>query len=168
MNNKQDFRRAANGSVVGRICSGGPVTIELSKRHPNTHVALELNGREHVVGRGDRGDRIANHWFRRYIKVNLRQRSDHGGRYTGHDADHRAHQNRYWDHEYPGKHYDDFAPYDYQGDYTHFNHDRGHGYRPNHEHHSPKPWLRVGSKRHAKAHRKGIAHRHRKQHYAYH
>lgn len=168
MNNKQDFRRASNGSVVGRICSGGRATIELSKRHPRTHVALQINGREYVFGRGDRGDRIENHWFRRYIKVDLHPRPGHREHYSGQDADHRSHQNHYWDQEYSEQYDDDFMPFDHQYGHKHYGQNLGRGYNSHNAHRNPRPWLRVDSKRHLKAHRKGIAHRHRNQHYAYH
>jgi len=168
MNNKQDFRRASNGSVVGRICSGGRTTIELSKRHPNTHVALQINGREYVFGQGDRGDRIANHWFRRYIKVNLHRRPDHGEHYSGHNAGQRSHQNHYWGQEYSEEYDNDSVPSDHQYGHKQFGHNPGQEYSSHNAHHNPRPWLRADSKRHHKAHRKGFAHRHRKQHYAYH
>ena len=171
LNNAQDFRRVANSSVTGKICSRGHVTLELSKRHPDTHVTLLLNGREYRFEQGDRGDRVANHWFRRYIKVDLFQRSGHGSPYfgNGHEPGYQTYQGQNDRYDY----------YDYQRGYfsSHGNHYRpdsptlhhGHGYfDPYYGYHNPVPWLKPGSRKHRRAHREGIVHRHKKEYYAYH
>lgn len=168
MNNVKGFKRTADGSVAGRFCSGGRVTVELSKRHPNTHVALHVNGREYIFGQGDRGERLTNHWFRRYIQIDLA----HGPRHNySHNNDRhalQAHDDHYRGPEYPGDHYNEFAQHDNRHRQNHrsFNHN---DYDSHNRHHSHTlPYLRLGSKKHHKAHRKGIAHSHRKEFYAYH
>ena len=171
LNNAQDFRRASNSSVTGKICSRGHVTLELSKRHPDTHVSLVLNGREYVFGQGDRGDRVANHWFRRYIKVDLRRHSGHDYRYRSddHERGYQTYQGYNDKPDYHGYHNDYFNSHanqyrTYQPAWSH-----GHGYVDSHYgYHNPTPWFKPGSKKHKRAHRKGIAHRHKKEFYAYH
>ncbi len=79
LNNPKDFRQVSNGSVTGQICTGGLVTIELSKRHPDTLVSLTILGREYVFGQGDRGDKLASNWFRRYFNLDLPKTSAQQG-----------------------------------------------------------------------------------------
>ncbi len=168
MNNVKIFKRTAHGSVAGRICSGGRVTVELSKTNPNTHVALQVNGREYVFGQGDRGERLTNHWFRRYIQIDLASEPRHNYSQKNDRHDPRGYDNHYREPEYSDDHDNEFAQHDnrHRQNQRPLNHNYydGHKSRRNHT----LPHLRLGSKKHHKAHRKGIAHSHQKEFYAYH
>jgi len=191
MSGSRDFRKASNGSVIGNICQSGNVQIELSKRNPGTHVSLAVNGREYVFGQGDRGDRHVNNWFRRYININLGHYAkphnkphkwkgkDHSGSDYGHNnhayGHNKGHYNdKYVDRGYQGRDHDGYnqnhnsrgAYYDndsYEPEYygnRRYSHSHGHkAYR-----HHKLPRFAVHSKRHRKAHRHDIPHRHKRHH----
>jgi len=185
MNNSKNFRKTSNGSIVGKICNSGRVKVELSKRHPNTHVSLEVNGYEYVFGQGDRGDRHANNWFRRYVHVDLPKHSGHhGGHRNNHDP-YNTHGggrgNDYGPSPSNGHGYGHNNNYGYGNNYDPYeNHGSGygdsHGYNDsaNRGHHlsnghgyNAPEYFRAHSKRHRKAHRRGIPHSHQGQYFAY-
>ncbi|MBX2868376.1 MAG: hypothetical protein KTR18_06850 [Acidiferrobacterales bacterium] len=185
----RDFRKASNGSVIGKICHSGNVQIELAKRHPGTRVSLAVNGREYVFGEGDRGDRHVNNWFRRYVHVDLGHYSkpthkphkwkgkDHDNssfgynhrynddyvdnRYRGRDhagySDHYNDQGVYYNHKPQKGSYGSYKSYD--NDYV--DHSHGHKWKRHHK----LPRFAIHSKRHRKAHRRDIPHRHKRPHH---
>ena len=178
----RDFRKASNGSVVGRICHSGNVQIELAKRHPGTRVSLAVNGREYVFGEGDRGDRHVNNWFRRYVNVDLGHHSkphNKPHKWKGKDHDdssfgyNRRYQDDYVDNRYRGRdHNGNSGRYNDHGqsynhgqydsdDYGYNNHSHGHKWKRHHG----LPRFAVHSKRHRKAHRRDIPHRHKRPHH---
>jgi len=182
MNNTRDFRKTSNGSVIGQICTSGRVTVELSKRHPNTHVSLEVNGREYVFAQGDRGDKHANSWFRRYVHIDLRGHSSYGGnqnsnnnRYGHNDKPRpgKSHGQSYNDshhnnNNFNNNHYPDYDNNGYGHSYSGaFRHNGKKSYHSGNRGHQSHKHFDAHSKRHQKAHRRGIPHEHHGQYFAY-
>lgn len=174
MNNPGDFRRVSNGSVRGEVCGGGRVTVELSKRQPGTHVALDIGGREYTFGQGDRGSKVENHWFRRYYTIDIpggRDRPRHPGKDSGYNhgpdryySDH----GRGGGHGYGGRHRNQGNNHYYGGQgYGGHGYD-GQGYGNQDWRHGQIPRYRVGTENHRRAHRKGIPHDHFGDGYAWH
>ena len=168
MSGSREFRQTHNGSVAGNICHTGKVQIELAKRDPHTRVSLSLNGREYVFGQGDRGHKHVNNWFRRYINISLNNyakphyqpkkphNNQNGGHYKPRHSD-----KGYSEHRYQSSN----GYYDQNYDSQH-NYDSGYSNSAGHSHqhygHKNLPRLKIHSKRHRKAHRRDIPHKHRR------
>lgn len=75
MHNIPDYRLVRNGTYRGKICGQRHLTVELSKRHPGTHIAFRINGEKYNFRKGEQGHRYGNNWHRKYIKVPV-SRSD--------------------------------------------------------------------------------------------
>ena len=82
MHNIQDYKLVRNGTYRGKICGQRNLTVELSKRHPGTHVAFRIDGEKYTFHRGERGHRYANNWHRKYVKVPVSRddRREFGGK----------------------------------------------------------------------------------------
>jgi len=89
MHNIPDYKIVRNGVYRGKICGERNLTVELSKRHPGTHVALRINGEKYNFGRGDHGHRYVNNWHRRYFRIPAAHDTRHGYR-----DDHKSGWNR--------------------------------------------------------------------------
>ncbi len=179
VNNPNDFRQANNGSVVGQICAKGRVTVELSKRHPDTHVSLVLYGQEYVFGQGDRGDKLLNNWFRRYLTVDLphgsgQQGNSQGGGYSyqpqykpdnhGYNQGYKnvpQSASRYEGHGYSQGH----EPEPYFQDHGYNNSGHNNGYNNGYHHNKRK--FHTASRKHKRAHKFGRPHQHYGQYFAF-
>ena len=80
MHNIGDYHRVKNRVYHGRICRDGPLTVELSKRHPDTRVILKINGARYEFRPGEKAHRTINHWHRKYVRFHLPGKSlvNHG------------------------------------------------------------------------------------------
>jgi len=175
MENTGNFRRTGGGNISGQFCGNGSVTVELSKRHPGTTVKLYVNGYEYVFGRGDRGNRVANDWYRRYYTINLpyyeqqyskKHQKKHKNKHRpkGHSDNHSGYER-----------YDDDSHYGYNDSgygNQHYSQKNHYGHKPKAHSHGhgigPKPRLRIGSKLHRDAHKLRLPHQHKKEHVVYH
>lgn len=194
LENPGDFRRTG-GHTSGQFCGSGRIKVELSKRDPHTHVSLLVGGNEYVFGQGDRGDRQANHWYRRYFHINLPRRNQGYAQNNGHNKGHNnGYDNSYndgYNNGYAQKHnkkkrrnkQKDHGNKHYPGSghsYQNDNYNNNYGYqqndyqpsahKPKHSHGhgiGPKPRLRIDSKIHRKAHKLHLPHQHKRQNYAY-
>lgn len=174
MSGSREFRQTHNGSVAGNICHTGKVQIELAKRDPHTRVSLALNGREYVFGQGDRGDRHVNNWFRRYINVSLndyvkphyKPQKPHNKKHDNYNGPRRSDKG-YSEHRYQSYngYYDGNYP-SHKGYSSDYGYDSGYDNGVAHSHayygHKKLPRLKIHSKRHRKAHRHDIPHRHKR------
>ena len=178
MNNQKDFRSANNHNISGQVCSNGQVKIELSKRHPGTRVALSINGREYVFGQGDRGNKVINNWFRRYYVIDLPHQTSRNhnsnsnnqnyGNNSGYGNDNQGYQNHNYDNnDYGNNGYDNHG-YSNNRPRPSVQQHNGHasGYSSHQQGYESKLY-RTKSKKHRRAHKRGIEHSHHGRFFAF-
>ncbi|MBX2868137.1 MAG: hypothetical protein KTR18_05655 [Acidiferrobacterales bacterium] len=68
----QDFHLTGYGTKKKQLCHSGNIRFELAKKKIPGEVVVRIGGKAFVFGAGDTGDRFANHWYRKYFRVNLR------------------------------------------------------------------------------------------------
>ena len=80
MHNIGNYHLVKNRVYHGRLCRDGPLTVELSKRHPDTRVILKINGGKYEFRPGEKAHRTINHWHRKYVRFHLPGKSlgNHG------------------------------------------------------------------------------------------
>jgi len=68
----QEFHLTGHGTKKRQLCHKGKIKFELSKKKVPGEVIVRIAGKVFVFGQGDRGDRLANNWYRKYFEVNVR------------------------------------------------------------------------------------------------
>lgn len=137
MHNTQNLKRV-HGSGYGKLCKGGYVTVELSKRNPATKVGFSINGEHYYFGSGDHGHKYANNWYRKYVKVHVPYQThiykNHGGHNGGHSGKSYGHNGGFNNGHYSDKSYG----HSYDG-YANNNHGyKSHNYYPYYKKHHYK------------------------------
>jgi len=68
----QEFHLTGYGTQKRQLCHKGNIRFELSKKKIPGEVVVRIDGKSFVFGQGDKGDRFANNWYRKYFEINIR------------------------------------------------------------------------------------------------